>query len=284
MQGHVQTPVAAPLPAPASAAPSTPAHPATALSIDVAADTAPAAAQAAEASPPAPPTYRTSPPPALTLHYTVSRGQRVGDARLDWRLGDDGRYEIELRGAAEGQTSPRHGAATPSALAPHWTSRGTLDAAGIAPDRFAVARRGRERHAANFQREAGIVSYAGPARTWPLAPGAQDRVSWMIQLAAVLQAEPALTSTGQQISMMVVGAHGDADLWTFTALAPERMEGPGGEEFDVVPLHRPARHAHDPQVQVWVAPALHHLPVRLRLTRIGTAESTDFRLRALQVP
>jgi hypothetical protein len=218
------------------------------------------------------------------LHYAVSRDGRTGAARLDWRRGEDGRYEIELRAAAEAPGLPQGASAPSSALTPHWTSRGAFDAAGIAPERFAVARRGRERHAANFQREAGIVSYAGPARTWPLAEGAQDRLSWMIQLAAVLQANPELGSAGAEVSMMVVGAHGDADVWTFTVVGAETVDGPGGETLDTLLLQREARHAHDPQVQVWAAPRLHHLPVRLRLTRRGGGESTEFRLRALQVP
>jgi len=245
------------------------------------ADDAPPAIERALATPP---TYRTTPPPPLSLHYAISRDGRTGDARLDWRRGEDGHYEIELRAVSEGPGLPLGTSAPPGALTPHWTSRGSFDAAGIAPERFAVARRGRERHAANFQREAGIVSYAGPARTWPLADGAQDRLSWMIQLAAVLQANPALGNAGAEVSMMVVGAHGDADVWTFTVLGREAVEGPGGETFDTLLLQREARHAHDPQVQVWVSPRLHHLPLRLRLTRRGGGESTEFRLRALQAP
>ena len=214
----------------------------------------------------------------MTLHYEVRRGETSGHARLDWQVRDDGRYAIELR-AVDANNAGRP---MPAALTPHWTSRGTLDAAGIAPERFAVSRRGRERHAANFQREAGIVTFAGPARTWPLVQGVQDRLSWMLQLAAVLQADPALEAAGASVSMMVVGAHGDADIWTFTALGTESIEGPHGEPIAAVLLQRESRHVHDPRVQVWLAPDMYHLPVRLRLTLRRSGESTEFRLRALQ--
>lgn len=229
------------------------------------------------------PTYRTTAPTSVTLHYEVLRGEAQGAARLTWRVDTSGRYELELRGPSEDATRRP---ATPAlaALTPHWTSRGALDADGIAPERFTVSRRGRERHAANFRREAGIVSFAGPARTWPLVAGAQDRLSWMLQLAAVLQADPALAAEGRQISMMVVGAHGDAGVWTFTVLAAAAVEGPDGAPTAAWHLQRDARHAHDPQVQVWLAPALQHLPVRLRLTLARSGESTEFRLRALQTP
>jgi Protein of unknown function (DUF3108) len=227
----------------------------------------------AQPSSPAPPTYKTAPPPSLDLRYDVQRGAASGEARLTWRLDADGQYALEMRGSG-----------APAALTPHWTSRGKLDADGIAPERFSVSRRGRERHAANFRRDVGIVSFAGPAGTWPLAAGAQDRLSWMVQLAAVFQADPALAAAGTQVSMMVVGAHGDAGLWTFTVQQQVAVEGPGGEVVPAWQLHRDSAHAHDPQVQVWLAPSLHHLPMRVRLTLPRSGESTEMHLRALQAP
>jgi len=227
-------------------------------------------------SSPAPPTYRTAPPPSMDMKYEVRRGGYAGDARITWRIDVDGRYTLEMQGTGA--------AGAPASLTPHWTSRGALDADGVAPERFAVSRRGRERHAANFRRDAGIVSFAGPARTWPLAAGAQDRLSWIVQLAAVLQAEPALAAAGTQISMMVVGAHGDAGLWTFTVQRQVVVEGLGGEAVPAWLLHRESDHAHDPRVQVWLAPSLHYLPVRLRLTLPRSDESTEMHLRALQAP
>lgn len=225
---------------------------------------------------PAPPTYRTAPPPSMDLKYEVRRGGYSGDALITWRIDADGHYALEMQGTGA--------VGAPAALTPHWTSRGTLDAEGLAPERFAVSRRGRERHAANFRRDVGIVSFAGPARTWPLAAGAQDRLSWMVQLAAIFQAEPALATAGMQISMMVVGAHGDASLWTFTVQMPVIVAGPGGEALPAWQLHRESAHAHDPQVQVWLAPSMHHLPVRVRLTLPRSGESTEMHLRALQAP
>ena len=170
------------------------------------------------------------------------------------------------------------------ALTPHWTSQGTLDGAGLAPERFAVSRRGQERHAANFRRDEGIVSFAGPSRTWPLLAGSQDRLSWMVQLAAVMEAEPGLARPGAQISMLVVGAHGDASVWTFVVRDSEAMEGPDGQPLAAWRLHRESGGMHDPQVEVWLAPSLHHLPARVLLALPRRGESTEFRLRALQPP
>jgi hypothetical protein len=258
---------------------------------------------AQQATPSTPwPTYRTAPPPSLDLDYEVLRAGVRGSARLEWRRevgqsdrapsssGPARRYTLALRGlpaAPDGQAEPlpAHSRLARTALAPHWTSQGSFDADGVAPERFAVSRRGKERHAANFRRDVGQISFSGPATTWPLAAGAQDRLSWIVQLAAILQADVALAEDpSARISMMVVGAHGDADVWTFVAQGSEALPGPGGETVDAQRFKREARHAYDADVEVWVARELHHLPLRLRLVRRQGGESTEFRLRALGAP
>jgi hypothetical protein len=221
------------------------------------------------------PVYATSPPPSLALGYDVRSGEATGSALLQWRVDADGHYALTL----QPQGAAGHGAA---ALTPHWRSQGELDGAGLAPERFAVSRRGRERHAANFRRDAGIISFAGPARTWPLAAGAQDRLSWMVQLPAILQANPDLLRADARISMMVVGAHGEAGAWTFIVVGPGALEGPGGAKVDVWQLRRESSHSHDPQVDVWLAPALHHMPVQMKLTLPRGSASTEMQLRTLQ--
>ena len=70
-----------------------------------------------------------------------------------------------------------------------------IDADGVAPLRHADRRRARELRAANFQREAAAHHLLRARRSntrWP--PGAQDRLSWMIQLPAIVAADPALAA------------------------------------------------------------------------------------------
>jgi hypothetical protein len=133
----------------ASAAPASPvvaavAVPDNALPTDTV--TAPSgAAPAVEA-----PVYATRLPPAGTWHYRLQRGAVVGHAELRWSREADERYELQLQGSVAGVTLLE------------WSSQGRLDAAGIAPERFAVRRRGRDRQAANFQRDAAKIT--SPAR------------------------------------------------------------------------------------------------------------------------
>ena len=96
-----------------------------------------------------------------------------GSGDLQWRPDGD-HYTLQLNGSAAGLNVLTQ------------VSQGGFDAAGVAPQRFTDQRLRRSPQAANFQREAGKISFSGPSLELPLAPGVQDRLSWMIQLAAVV--------------------------------------------------------------------------------------------------
>ena len=134
------------------------------------------------------PVYATRLPPPATLQFEMRRGIAVGQAQLEWQPGaDQDHYRLTLQGSAVG------------APAISWASQGGFDAAGVAPLRYTESRRGREVRAANFQRDSGRITYSGPAIEHPLVAGAQDRLSWMLQLAAVLAANPALAEPDAQV-------------------------------------------------------------------------------------
>ena len=116
-----------------------------------------------------------------------------------------------------------------------------FDDAGIAPVRYTDRRRYRGTQAANFRRDAGKVTFSGPAVGHPLPPGAQDRLSWMLQLAAIAAAEPSLVGPGGRVSFLVVGARGDADVWTFIHGGEETLALPEGSAATVRLLREPGR-------------------------------------------
>lgn len=211
------------------------------------------------------PTYATRLPPAATLAYELRRGLLTGSGELTWTPGPDG-YRLTLEGSAFGL----------SVLS--WTSMGSIDAHGLAPVRFTDRRRNRSENAANFQREAGRITYSGPTVEFPLVPGAQDRLSWMVQLPAILEADPALREPGQRIVIFVTGARGDADLWTFVVQGRQALELPAGSVPDALHLLRAPRKAFDTQAEAWLDPARGHLPVRARLATPDSGDATDFLL------
>jgi hypothetical protein len=269
-------PAAAQMTPPAAPAPALPASvPALAEPVVEAVAQAPAEPASAPASAPigptAPaggeqiPTYATRLPPPATLVYDVKRGGLTAGGELRWTRQDD-RYQMTLEASAFAL----------SVLS--WTSTGRIDANGLAPDRFTDRRRNRGELAANFQREAGRITYSGPTVSFPLAPGAQDRLSWMVQLPAIVEAEPALREPGQRISIFVTGARGDADVWTFVVQGRAALELPAGAVPEALHLLRAPRKPYDTQAEAWLDPARGHLLVRVRLTTPDSGDSSEFLL------
>ncbi len=198
------------------------------------------------------PVYPTRLLPPGRWTYRLQRGLAVGSAALDWAPQSDARYALHLQGWVAGVSML------------DWASQGLLDAAGIAPERFAVRRRGRDTHAANFQREAGKITFSGPTHELPLLPGAQDRLSWMLQLPAIVAAAPDRFVAGTSVVLFVAGARGDADVWTFVVHGLE-MHG----ERPVLKLVREPRRLYGIRAEVWLDPAEHHLPLRAVQTPTG---------------
>ena len=280
--------------APASLAPATPARPVPAVTAapraaaerpePLAASRLPVA-DADEAMPPPagampegipPPRYATRLPPPATLQYSLQRegpgaaGRAGLQAELRWRP-SDAQYTLRMGFGAVG-----------------WASVGGLDGDGVAPERHVETRRGREVRAANFRREAGPtggrITFSGPPAEFALLPGAQDRLSWMLQLPAVLEADPTLGQPGRELQLFVAGVRGDAGLWTFTVLGRGPAELPAGTVADAVHLRRETQRPFDTRVDVWLDPARHHLPVRVRLDHRGDGGGTDFLLSGFSLP
>lgn len=217
------------------------------------------------------PVYTTRLPPAATLQYQLRRGALAGQATLQWQPAGTG-YQIHLQGQALGKPLVE------------WASQGEFDDAGIAPVRYSESRRGRELRAANFERGAGRISYSGPAVEHALVPGAQDRLSWLFQLGAVLAANPGLAAADAEVAMWVVGSRGDAQTWTFTVLGMEAVDLPDGSAVPALHLHRAPTRPYDTHADVWLDPARHHLPVRLHLRVHATGEGTQYLLERLDLP
>lgn len=199
------------------------------------------------------PVYRTLPPPAFAYAYDLQRGTERGSLELHWRSDASG-YEARLEGELGGK--------------PLLTlqSAGGFDAAGLAPQRHTDRRRGRSLQAANFQRDAGRITFSGPATEHALPAGVQDRLSWLLQLAAIAAAEPALAGPGGRISLVVVGVRGDAGVWTFTHAGDEALALAGGASAQTIRMLRQPVHPYDTRAEVWLDPARHFLPLRARLS------------------
>jgi len=211
-----------------------------------------------------PPVYPTRLPSAATLHYQVRRGFLQGDGQIRWRPAGDA-YRLVLEASIAGLTLLVQ------------TSEGTLDRHGLAPVRVLDQRARRAAQAANFVRESGRITFSGTAVEWPLVAGVQDRLSWMIQLAGIVAADPTLLHGGSRITMAVVGARGDADIWSLRYIGEEKVETPSGS-IAAFKLVREGRGPNDTTAEVWLDPARSYLPARATLGNSSGSPEYDLLL------
>ena len=217
------------------------------------------------------PVYPTRLPPSAVLRFDLRRSGFSGRSELQWQnLNAQGQYQVRLEGSVAGFRVFT------------WASQGRVDKAGIAPLRFTDERRGKSLQAANFQREAGKITFSGPSTEYPLVAGAQDRLSWMIQLGAVLNARSAPPAAGERLSFFVAGAKGEGEVWRFVSQGLQSVN----VQDQATPawrFTREPRKPHDTRIEVWLDPARHFLPVRYRQSSDGSNDVLDLILQEMQI-
>ena len=142
------------------------------------------------------------------------------------------------------------------------TSSGQITQGGLAPNRFSD--KYRSEVAAHFDREKGKVTFSANTPDAPLLAGAQDRLSILVQLAAMFAGHPDRYPPATTITLQAIGPR-DADTWLFTVGDQETLDLPGGVQ-STLKLVRNPRQEFDQKVELWLAPALGYLPARIRIT------------------
>jgi hypothetical protein len=161
-----------------------------------------------------------------------------------------------------------------------WTSKGDLAEGGLQPLRFGDKPRGAEL-ATHFQRDKGIISFSANNPDVPLQTGAQDKLSALLQLSAIVAGEPERYTSGTSIAFQAADAH-RAELWNFRVGSVESLDLPGGT-LTALKLSKEPTQEFDQRIEVWLAPELHYLPVRLRITEANGAFA-DLLWRKTQKP
>lgn len=235
---------------------------------------APGSAVASKAEAPAATlAYATQLPPPVTLRYGLRSGLLSGSGSLRWQPDAVAGYTLSLEGTVLGIRALSQG------------SRGALGAQGLAPDHFVDARRGRTAQSVQFDPESGFIRFSAGAPDQRWRARVQDRLSWMLQLSAIAAANPALMRPGAEpVALLVVGARGDADLWAFQVVQVADIRVPDGPVSQALHLRRLPRAGHHTQVDVWLDPTRHHLPVRMRLADSDGDQAFELRLEAYSQP
>jgi hypothetical protein len=203
-------------------------------------------------------------PPSVRLDYRLERGYVQGSGVLEWR-NEGRRYRLSLEGRL-----PLLG----SIFVQH--SEGGFDAAGLAPLRHTEQRLRRSERAVNFVRpgdgSAPRITFSASTASLPLRPGAQDRVSWMAQLATRLAGARRLP-TGSRLEMDVASSGGEVQHWVFVL---QQIAADGSWHW-----RRQSDHPNDTLAEVWTDPALDHWPRRVRLTE-SRGDALELTLRQRQ--
>lgn len=208
-------------------------------------------------------------PPSVRLQYELS-GQSRGlnysaNALLTWH-NESQRYEARLLISGLLILNPRLS-----------ISVGELGPQGVSPRRFSD--KARSEQATHFQPERGRIVFSNNAPEVPWQPGVQDRLSLFFQLAGMLAGDPGRFATGTQVRVPTAGTR-EVDIWTFTVTGTPTLALPGGEQATVA-LRREPRRAYDQTIEIWFAPGLGFVPVRMRITQ-GNGDVLDQKLASVQ--
>ena len=207
------------------------------------------------------------PPPSMRLRYAVTSSQfpYAAQGELVWQhdaSSYSARLEISILMFARVQTS-----------------QGALSAQGLEPQRFGD--KVRSEVTAHFERAKGKVRFSANTPDVPLQPGAQDQLSVFLQLAALLAAAPQNYPEGSTLAFQAIGPR-SAEDWVFTVGALESLHLPGGT-ISALRLTRPPAAQNAPSGEIWLAPALGYMPVRI-LLRQGNGDTVDQRWSATEQP
>jgi Protein of unknown function (DUF3108) len=211
---------------------------------------------------PAPTAAAELPPPAFTAlapgqHtykalFTTKGNTNQGQAVIQWQQ-DGEKYALGLS------------ASVLMLDALTWKSTGLMSPQGLLPDRFSDKRFRKSEVAAHFDRIQNKIIFSANTPEALLQAGAQDRISAFWQLAGLLLADPARYPTGATISLQMVDAT-EAETWVFSVNEPETLNLESGSQL-ALRLTRNPRKEFDRKVELWFAPALGYLPVRMRQTQ-----------------
>lgn len=252
-------------PAPAPSAPASqpalePAAPQPSAGVDIIAPSGSAASHASTTTP-----LPVRIPPSMRLAFDVSGQAKKftysASAELLWQH-DGSRYEArqEISAFLVGSRAQR--------------SVGAITQQGLQPERFSD--KSRSEQAAHFDHAQGRVTFSANTPDAAVGPGAQDRLSVFIQLSALLAADPGRFAPGTQVTLPTVSAR-SADRWSFSIEGPETLELPSGP-IATLKLQRLPRKDYDQKAELWLAPGLSYLPVRIRITQ-SNGDFADLRLR-----
>jgi hypothetical protein len=196
-------------------------------------------------------------PPSTRLTYRLTgyyRGDVQGTASVEW-IRSGLRYQVHLEAVVGPPFAPL--------LVRRASSEGDLGDSGLAPRRFEgeqrVAFRSR-RWTMGFEPDRVRLP---DGREVPAAPGVQDEASLFVQLTWLFTTQPQLLKVGRSIEVPLALPR-RVEPWQYDVVGEEVLQMPFA---DVPTMHvkprRLAKPSGDLTAEMWFAPGLQYLPVRI---------------------
>lgn len=189
-------------------------------------------------------------PPSGELQYdTFYNGVRNQPGTIHWSS-DGQRYEMVVR------------VPLPFVGEFSWTSKGRVDAFGLAPDQYIEKRGHRPSDVTIFNRADKQIVFTRTPNSLALADGAQDRFSMVMQLASLVRGDPDAYKPGVTREFYVAD-NDSGETWPITTIGDETVSTDHGYVTARHFMRLPRREGDKRRIDVWLAPTLGWLPVRL---------------------
>jgi hypothetical protein len=203
-----------------------------------------AGAFAAEAAPP---------PPKITLYYDVKMAGITLAEAIETLEHDGSSYRISSEAKGKGVVAVLYRGAIRRSV------HGTVTAQGLRPAEFEDQRGDKQpaRAAFDWGRRTVTQSHDGKTETIELPADASDRLSFFYQFAFV-------PLPARDLRVTAVDGKG-MTKFHFLPGVREKLPTPLGD-LDTIKLVKKKDGPDDKGTEVWLAPALHHLPVRVLIT------------------
>lgn len=191
-------------------------------------------------------------PASTRLNYDLHgyfRGDFYGNARVQWQR-QGPRYQAQVDVSVALLLSLR------------MTSQGRITPAALWPEAYEEERRGKTRTVRFGQEHIQL----NDGRNLPRPSGLQDAASQFVQLSQDFATGRQKLAVGETVRLPL-GRPGGVDEWVYDVVALDTLNTPLGplQAYHLKP--RPlAQPRGTVSVEMWFAPALQHLPARIRLT------------------
>ena len=212
--------------------------------------------------------YRTDVPPSSRILLAVARKDADGrlwhgEAAMAWQL-DGGQYRMKLEAGIRVLVTRVNLVVL--------ESTGNVGAAGFVPKTMTEKRRGRAQTATTFGAEGDKITFTASPASYAIAPGTQDKATVPLQLAAIARADSSQLKGNID---MLVGEDKDASVFRFVLVGQEEIDTPLGRLLTWHLSRSPRPGAYNSRLDVWLAPSLGWVPVRIDNIESSGATTTQ---------